>query len=127
MESATTCGQAPPSQKGRRLAQDLVGPLELKVLSLQALDFLALLAGKPRPLSQITLVLPNSQPEGLCLAADSRGNTDDRSPLRIVLLALLSDHPNRSFPDFRAVFFPWLMTPSSQILEPLVKSVQLNF
>src|SRR5262249_9206482 len=85
----------------RRLAQDLVGALELTILALQFLHPLALGRRQPRPLARVTLGISHPAPQRLRRAPQLLRNRADRRPLRAVLLLVLLHQPDGPLPDLR--------------------------
>ena len=69
----------------RRLAQNLVGALQLTILALQLLEPIPLRAGQSRASALVTLCLAHPFAQRLPRAANLRRNRADRRPLRVVL------------------------------------------
>src|SRR5262245_65736728 len=79
-------------ETSRRLAQDLVGPLQLANLAFEFLETITFRTRHAGTLSLVALRLPYPFTQGLPCAADLPRNRDDRRPLRLVLpLALKLD------------------------------------
>src|SRR5690606_22987220 len=97
MKSFRTCtgGRAPPGQKRRRLAQDLVGLAQLAHFALQGLDPRLLIRRQPGPKPAVALGPTDPSPQRLRLAADLPGHRRDRRPLGAVLALVIQDHPHR--------------------------------
>src|SRR5690606_8178947 len=90
-------------EKSSSLAQDLVGPTEFTILSLELLDPLSLCRRRTRPLAQIPLGLPHPATERLARAADLCSNRLDGRPLRRILTLVLEHQPNRPLPHLGGV------------------------
>jgi hypothetical protein len=84
-----------------RQQNDLVRLLEFAALSLQALELFPLSRCMSVAYSSISLGLANPTLKHLRRAIDLFGHGADRHPVRLVLVILLDDQPNRPFPDFR--------------------------
>lgn len=87
----------------RGLAQGLVGPLQLPVLSLELLQAPSLTAGQPRGLAQVTPGLVPSLARPLGGPAELRRDRTDWRPLRVVLALTLQHQSNRPLPCFRRI------------------------
>src|SRR5262245_24350249 len=91
-------------EKSRRLAQDLVGPLQLADLAFEFLEAITFRTRQSGALSLVALRLPNPFTQGLPRAADLSRNRDDRRPLRLVFPPVIEHHPNSPFTELRRIF-----------------------
>jgi hypothetical protein len=80
-------------EKRAGLAQDLVGPAQLTVLSLTLLDPQPLGRTWPVALAQIALGMAHPAAQRLRRAADLACHRLDRRPLRCVLVLIVQDQP----------------------------------
>jgi hypothetical protein len=86
-------------EKRGRFAQDLIRLSELPVLPLQLLEAFTFSLQEPPLWVLLTLCKAHPVSQRLRAATELLGDTDDRSPLRRVLLGLLQDESDRSLPD----------------------------
>src|SRR5262245_52707417 len=90
-------------ETSRRLAQDLVGPLQLANLAFEFLETITFRTRHAGTLSLVALRLPYPFTQGLPCAADLTRNRDDRRPLRLVLPLALKHHPDGPFTELRRI------------------------
>src|SRR3954470_14003121 len=84
-----------------RLAQDLVGALQLTILALEILEPHTLVGGEARSNASVSLMLAHPAAQRLRRAAELLGYRPDRRPLRSVLGLVLQDHPHGTLSHLR--------------------------
>ena len=84
-------------------AENLIGLLQLAVLTLQGLDPLAFSSGRAFPTSRITFGLTDPATQRLRCSADLGGNGADSRPLRGVVGLVVEDHADGPLTDLRGI------------------------
>src|SRR5437773_478282 len=97
-----------------RFLENLIRALQLANFALPVFQSLALVGRQAAALPGVALGLPHPPPQRLRRASQLASDGRDRSPLRRVLRAVLSDHPDRALSDLGGI-----STRSCHRLHPL--------